>query len=801
MAHSEFKGRKMTFTPLKSASAKKNDILNTCYQHLYPGRVTKMLEGGIDFVPGKREGYIFEDVDGRELLDLHINGGTFSLGHRNPRLVSVLQESLQHLDIGNHHFCSEPKAKLAKALIEQTPGNMQYVVLTASASEANDMAIKSARFATNRRKVVALDVAFHGRSGLSGAGGDDETAKFFKSDYPDEFIKVPFNDLAAMEQALIGGDVALVMMETIPATYGFAMPDDDYLPGVKKLCEKYGSLYLADEVQTGLGRTGNLWGVDVWGIEPDMLVTGKGLSGGLYPVAGLVLNEKAGHWLKENGWGNVSTFGGSDLGCTVALEVLNMCSSEETLSNVKTQAKYLREGLERIKPRFPFFTEIRQQGLVMGLKFSDTTTAYGMMRAMYENGIWAMISGFDETVMQFKPGLLVDKAFCDEVLKRFENACIWLVNNFSELIMGGTVDESEPEIQDIKALAEVAVTQWDLGKVNLKLLKHRENSVFKVTTQDGTRYALRIHRNDYHNVQQLNSELMWMGALNKDGIKTPQVMATKNGKTVLPVSHPRVQGSRHCSLLSWVEGEAFDQLGRVEKGVQKELEERYYRLGAMAAKMHNQSEKWQPPAEFTRHAWDKEGLLGDEPLWGRFWQHPVLKPKQKDMILKARLVLQELLKDLGQGKDCYGLIHADFLPENILVNKGELHLIDFDDCGYGWHLFEMATSLLPQADQPFFDELVSQYVAGYRTERTLSQEHVEILPAFIMIRVFTYLGWLNTRTSSFKNGDKIATKLADALMTYIPQLLEQLTPVQRAAIEVLHLSNKIKGSVAGVFSS
>jgi len=603
-----------------------------------------------------------------------------------------------------------------------------------------------------------------------------------------------------MEKALSAGDVALVMMETIPATYGFAMPDDDYLPGVKNLCEKYGSLYLADEVQTGLGRTGHLWGVDVWGVEPDMLVTGKGLSGGLYPVAGLVMNEKSGHWLKENGWGNVSTFGGSDLGCTVALEVLKMCSSEEILANVQTQAKYLREGLERIKPRFPFFTEIRQKGLVMGLKFSDSTMAYGMMRAMYENGIWAMISGFDESVMQFKPGLLVDKAFCDEVLKRFENACIWLVNNFNELIMGGTVDESDPEIKAIKALAEVAVTQWGLGEVSLKLLKHRENSVFKVTTQDGARYALRIHRNDYHNAQQLNSELLWMQALSEDGIKTPEVVATKNGKTVVQVSHPRVLGARHCSMLGWVEGEAFDQLGRVEKGVQIELEERYYRLGAMAARMHNQSEKWQPPAEFTRHAWDGEGLLGNNPLWGRFWEHPVLKPKQKDMLLKARLVLQELLKDLGQGKDCYGLIHADFLPENILVNNDQLRLIDFDDCGYGWHLFEMATSLLPQADQPFFDELISAYVAGYRTERELSNEHVDILPAFIMIRVLTYFGWLKDRGDSFKNGDKIAEKMADALMKYIPELLEQLTLAQRVAIEVLHFSKKIKGSVLQVFS-
>ncbi len=141
------------------------------------------------------------------------------------------------------------------------------------------------------------------------------------------------------------------------------------------------------------------------------------------------------------------------------------------------------------------------------------------------------------------------------------------------------------------------------------------------------------------------------------------------------------------------------------------------------------------------------------------------------------------------------MIHADFLPENILVNDGELKLIDFDDSGYGWHLFEMATSLFPQADQPFYDDLVAAYVTGYRQHREFSDEQLALLPAFIMIRAFVYIGWLKTRSDSMANGHKLALKLAETLEGFIPELLAELTPVQRMAVETLHLAKKVTGRI------
>jgi putrescine aminotransferase len=776
----------MTFKPQKPASERKRDILEAVHDHLYPGRVLRLDRGGIDFVPDRREGYRYWDADGRELLDLHLNGGTFNLGHCNPRLVELLQHEAPRWDIGNHHFPSEPKARLAKALLAAMPGDMRYVVLTASGSEANDVAIKSARFATGRRKVVSLAAGYHGRTGLSGAAGDDSTAAYFHSDYPGEFVKVPFNDLPAMERALAGGDVALVMMETIPATSGFPLPAAGYLPAVKALCEKHGTLYVADEVQTGLGRTGFRWGVEAFGVVPDMIVTGKGLSGGLYPMAAVVMCERAGAWLRDNGWGHVSTFGGADLGCRVALEALAMSLSEETLANVRTRAEYLRAGLEKLKPRFPFFKGIRQQGLVMGLEFSDSQHGQGMMRALYESGIWAITSGFDDSVIQFKPGLLIDQAYCDEVLRRFENACIWLANNLFALMTGGNPPEDDPVLMGVRALAGAALAHWDLSDAPLALVKHRENTIFKVSAPDGRAYALRVHRHGYHTDAELQSEIDWMRTLARDGcLETPTVVPTVDGRDFVTVRHERVPQPRQVSMIEWLNGTAFDNLGRVERGLETELKDRYRKLGALAGRLHKHSASHRPPDGFTRPAWDEAGLVGEHPLWGRFWEHPKVTREQRALMRKARIVLDGLLKQIGKDPENYGLIHADFLPENVLVEDGHMRLIDFDDSGWGWYLFEVAASVFPHVNQPFFDALLAEYVAGYRTERELSKEHEELIPAFIMLRGFTYLGWLKTRAGAMPNADRVAEEVSKALSGFIPELLAELTPLQRVGVNVL----------------
>jgi acetylornithine/succinyldiaminopimelate/putrescine aminotransferase/Ser/Thr protein kinase RdoA (MazF antagonist) len=773
----------MTLAFPQDISAAKEEILRRTHDYLYPGRVERLLDSGIDFVPGRREGYRYWDVDGRELLDLHLNGGTFSLGHRNPELIGILTDGLAEWDVGNHHFGSGPKAELARALVESAAGTMKYVVLTCGGSEAIDVAIKSARHATGRRRIVAIEAGFHGRTGLAGAAGDDEVARYFLSDRPEEFTKVPFNDLGAMRAALQGGDVAGVLMETIPATYGFPLPDDDYLPGVRTLCDEFGTLYIADEVQTGLGRTGTLWGVEQWGVEPDILVTGKGLSGGLYPVSATLLNAQAGEWLEDNGWGHVSTFGGSDLGCLVAKRVLEICSDPGTLENVQQQSGYLVNGLESLAARFPFLETVRHKGLVMALKFTDETTGLGMMRALYENGVWAFVAGFDQSVVQFKPGLLIDKAYCDELLRRVEDACIWFMRAMSELLSGGSGQPDEALIEPIRGVAGRALENWGIADGELELVKHRENTVFKVTAADGHCYALRVHQVGLHTDDALRSELVWMQALRDDGFSVPRVIPTSAGDLFAVIGEG--PDARRCSLLEWVDGELMNDLGRVERGMQAALCDRYRRLGALAARLHNRTQSWSPPAGFVRHSWDEDGLLGDEPRMGRFWDYPGLTPQQRREFLKARIVLQGLLKKLGKHHSNYGLIHADFLPDNIIVNEEQLTLIDFDDSGYGWHLYEMGTALLPQIKQPFFDDIVAAYLEGYRSERAFSEEDEEALPAFLMICSLNYLGWFQKRGENIEHADRLAGELINELLRYIPQLMQQLSLTQRIAVNLL----------------
>lgn len=400
----------------------KRKVLDLAARHVCPNRVEMLGALGVDLVIGRREGYCIWDLDGRELLDFHLNGGVFNLGHRNTEVIAALRDALDTLDIGNHHFPSAARAELAAALARTAPGDLPYAVFAPSGGEAIDVAIKTARHATKRRKVVSARKGYHGHTGLALAAGDERAAAFFLSQgSPGEFVHVPFNDLSAMEEALCTNDVAAVVLETIPATSGFPMPEDGYLPGVKALCERHGAIYIADEVQTGLGRTGPLWACEGFGVEPDILVTGKGLSGGIYPIAAALLSPRVAGWLHEDGWGHVSTFGGAELGCRVALKVLEITTRPEVAKNVATVSERLGTGLEAIRRRYPdWFLEIRRRGVVMGLRFADERGAMLMAKCLYEEGIWAMFAGFDPSVLQFKAGLLVDAAYCDEALKRFE---------------------------------------------------------------------------------------------------------------------------------------------------------------------------------------------------------------------------------------------------------------------------------------------------------------------------------------------------------------------------------------------
>ena len=389
-----------------------------------PNKTEFWQDAGVDLVIDRREGYCLYDMDGRRLIDVHLNGGTYNLGHRNPELVEVLNAGAQRFDMGNHHFPALARTALAESLAECTPEGLQYTIYGAGGAEAVELAIKSARHATQRRKIVSIVKAYHGHSGLSVKTGDERFSKTFLSeDLLGEFVQVPFNQLDAMEDALKAGDAAAVIMETIPATYGFPMPREGYLPEVKRLCERHGALYIADEVQTGLMRTGDMWGVSRYGVVPDIMVIGKGITGGMYPISCCVTSPRAGSWLQEDGFAHMSTAGGAELGCIVALKVLEITQRPEVRSMVRYISDYLRSGLDEIQALYPdFFAGIRQHGVVMGLEFNHPEGAKPVMRRLYQNGVWAIFSTLDPRVLQFKPGILMTQSLCEDLLRRVEAA-------------------------------------------------------------------------------------------------------------------------------------------------------------------------------------------------------------------------------------------------------------------------------------------------------------------------------------------------------------------------------------------
>ncbi|MDF3340602.1 aminotransferase class III-fold pyridoxal phosphate-dependent enzyme [Mycolicibacterium septicum] len=397
----------------------KAEVLDKAKTFWNPDKTQFWTDTGVDLVIDRREGYFLWDMGGRRLIDLHLNGGTYNLGHRNPEVMQAITEGMEHFDVGNHHFPSVARTALAQRLVETAPASITKVAYGSGGGEAIDIALKSARHATKRRKIVSIVKAYHGHTGLAVATGDDRFAKFFLADQPDEFLQVPFNDIEAMERVLAPGDVAAVIMETIPATYGFPLPAPGYLEAVKAITEKHGTLYIADEVQTGLMRTGELWCITKHGIEPDILVTGKGLSGGMYPITAALLSDRAAKWLDEDGFGHISTFGGAELGCVAALKTLEISTRPEVRSMVHYIADIFDHGLRRIQADHPdWFVGIRQNGVVIGLEFDHPEGAKFVMRELYENGVWAIFSTLDPRVLQFKPGLLLSRELCEDVLDR-----------------------------------------------------------------------------------------------------------------------------------------------------------------------------------------------------------------------------------------------------------------------------------------------------------------------------------------------------------------------------------------------
>jgi acetylornithine/succinyldiaminopimelate/putrescine aminotransferase len=361
-------------------------------------------------------------VDGeKRLIDCHCNGGLYNLGHRHPAILASLTRALADLDIGNHHLISEHRALLAERLAALAPAELPYSVFGVAGGEAIDLAIKVARGYTGRAKVITAVGGYHGHTGLALAAGE---AKYYAPFGPPApgFVKVPFNDIDAMAGA-IDRETAAVLLETVPATYGILIPEEGYLAQARELCRQHGALYIADEVQTGLGRTGRVWGVQHYGVEPDILVTGKGLSGGIYPIAATCFRAELEEVFHPDPFIHVSTFGGSEVGCQVALQVLALTADPAFLAHVDEMAARFTAGFTGLAAKYPrLLVRLRQLGLMMGIEMVNEHCGPLFTRAAFDAGLLCVYAGNDPRVAQFLPPLIITGEEADEILQRVDHA-------------------------------------------------------------------------------------------------------------------------------------------------------------------------------------------------------------------------------------------------------------------------------------------------------------------------------------------------------------------------------------------
>ena len=273
--------------------------------------------------------------------------------------------------------------------------------------------------------------------------------------------------------------------------------------------------------------------------------------------------------------------------------------------------------------------------------------------------------------------------------------------------------------------AEEAARHWD-GRI-LRLIRDRENHVFEMATPQG-RAALRLHRAGYQSPAAIRSELWWCAELARAGLPVPAALPARDGALLVPLAD-----GRHASAIAWIEGEALGEATKPNPRPLPQVLDLYQALGTLLARVHRATDALTLPAGFTRPRWDRDGLVGDDPLWGRFWDHPAATSDQRAMLIRARDALRERLA--GQ----IGLIHADVLRENVLVNGRSVSLIDFDDSGFGFRLQDLGTALVQTVQHPEHAQLRDALIAGYGTADSAMVE------AFVLARTLASVGWTMPR--------------------------------------------------------
>lgn len=379
-------------------------------------------------VPVRGKGSRVWDQQENEYIDFAGGIAVNVLGHCHPELVAVLQkqgETLWHL---SNVFTNEPALRLAKKLIDATFAERVY--FANSGAEANEAALKLARrfaldnYGPEKDQIISFNKGFHGRTFFTVTVGGQAAYSDGFGPKPGAVQHTDYNDLAALEN-IMSDKTCAVMMEPLQGEGGIISPTQDFIEGVRVLCDKYNALLIFDEVQSGVGRTGHLYAYMGLGVTPDILTSAKALGGG-FPIGAMLTTKAIAAHLKPGTHG--STYGGNPLGCAVAEKVLDIVNNPDVLDGVKHKEQLYRDALNKINDKYQVFDEIRGKGLLLGCALNEKYQgrAREFLVASTEEKLMCLIAGAN--VVRFAPSLVIPDADIAEGLARFERAVARVVN-------------------------------------------------------------------------------------------------------------------------------------------------------------------------------------------------------------------------------------------------------------------------------------------------------------------------------------------------------------------------------------
>jgi putrescine aminotransferase len=374
-------------------------------------------------------GAVFRDVLGREYIDCLGGYGMMDLGWGHPEVVASVRAQLSRTPMPSQELIDPLRGVLARLMAEITPGDIQYSFFCASGTEAIEGAIKLAKLYTQKNGFIVAVKAFHGKTmgSLSMMGKSDyrQPAGML---YGGPIYHVPFGDAGAVERQLeichkVGIDLAAVLMEPIQGEAGAIVPPDDFWPRIREATRNYGVLLIADEVQTGMGRTGKLWGVDHWEVVPDILAAAKSLGGGVLPVSAFCSTDEIWQCMMfPNPFIHTTTTGGGALACSAAIAAIHVTLRDRLWEAAAVKGEYLIPKLKALAERYPrIYRGITGRGLLIGMHFQSPEIGYRVAAGLFKRGVLVAGTLISAQTIRIEPPLVITIEEIDTVLDRLED--------------------------------------------------------------------------------------------------------------------------------------------------------------------------------------------------------------------------------------------------------------------------------------------------------------------------------------------------------------------------------------------